>query len=455
MAVQRSPQPSELCILELAPVAGWLSSAIAPSSSPSYTGCVQESGFNFNGAISTRNQIAASGYTYDGAGNLITAPPTGTTYAYDAENHLISTGGVTYTYDGDGKRVTKSSGTIYSYLPSGEVLMESSLSTGYEQFLYFYFNGQRVANTNNLNAPGEFAWYFTDHLGSTRFYWQWDGDGGSNRSDYYPFGGERVLQSDEPSHYKFTGKERDSESGNDNFGARFYSSSLGRFMSPDWSEAPDPVPYAELESPQSLNLYSYVRNNSLNRTDFDGHATRLVCSGETESKDGIIRQVVKCHEETYLDVKPSFAMALLARVGGHHLMPQAISKVMSLTPAARNFFQKQFVTGRLTARHGWSRAHALYNNAISRMGRVQGAIEREEVVDLEEAKDIGARILGSTEEEIAGFIDALPPTASGMSSREALTRALFEGDLDAGADLLGALAQRLAALAEEDPFIDF
>ncbi|MBN9617470.1 MAG: hypothetical protein BGO25_08230 [Acidobacteriales bacterium 59-55] len=33
--------------------------------------------------------------------------------------------------------------------------------------------------------------------------------------------------------YKFTGKERDTESGLDYFGARYYSSSMGRFMSPD------------------------------------------------------------------------------------------------------------------------------------------------------------------------------------------------------------------------------
>src|SRR5436853_2979029 len=37
---------------------------------------------------------------------------------------------------------------------------------------------------------------------------------------------------------QLTGKERDSESGLDNFGARYDSSSLGRFMSPDWSAAP-------------------------------------------------------------------------------------------------------------------------------------------------------------------------------------------------------------------------
>jgi RHS repeat-associated protein len=31
---------------------------------------------------------------------------------------------------------------------------------------------------------------------------------------------------------KFTGKERDTESGNDYFGARYYSSAMGRWMSP-------------------------------------------------------------------------------------------------------------------------------------------------------------------------------------------------------------------------------
>jgi RHS repeat-associated protein len=41
--------------------------------------------------------------------------------------------------------------------------------------------------------------------------------------------------------YKFTGKERDAESGLDYFGARYYGSSMGRWMSPDWSSAPSAV----------------------------------------------------------------------------------------------------------------------------------------------------------------------------------------------------------------------
>jgi len=76
----------------------------------------------------------------------------------------------------------------------------------------------------------------------------------------------------------FTGKERDTESGNDYFGARYYASSMGRFMSPDWSAKVMPVPYAKLDDPQSLNLYAYVGNNPLIRFDKDGHACDSISS---------------------------------------------------------------------------------------------------------------------------------------------------------------------------------
>jgi RHS repeat-associated protein len=71
--------------------------------------------------------------------------------------------------------------------------------------------------------------------------------------------------------YRCTGKERDTESGNDYFGARYYSSAMGRFMSPDWSAKAQPVPYAKMDNPQTLNLYAYMRNNPLGGTDPDGH----------------------------------------------------------------------------------------------------------------------------------------------------------------------------------------
>ena len=60
-----------------------------------------------------------------------------------------------------------------------------------------------------------------------------------------------------------TGKERDTESGNDYFGARYYSSAMGRWMSPD-AAGPNP------NNPQALNLYRYGFNNPLRFIDPDG-----------------------------------------------------------------------------------------------------------------------------------------------------------------------------------------
>jgi len=61
------------------------------------------------------------------------------------------------------------------------------------------------------------------------------------------------------------------ESGLDNFGARYYQSQSGRWLLPDWSAVPVPVPYAVFSNPQSLNLYTYVGNNPVNAMDADGH----------------------------------------------------------------------------------------------------------------------------------------------------------------------------------------
>jgi RHS repeat-associated protein len=84
-------------------------------------------------------------------------------------------------------------------------------------------------------------------------------------------------------HRSITGKERDAETQLDYFGARYFSSAQGRWTTPDWSALPQPVPYAALGDPQTLNLYSYVRNNPLSRIDPDGH---FDCSGKNAGKIG-------------------------------------------------------------------------------------------------------------------------------------------------------------------------
>jgi len=65
----------------------------------------------------------------------------------------------------------------------------------------------------------------------------------------------------------------------DSLGARYYNPALGRFLTPDWSATPEAVPYANLENPQSLNLYSYVLNNPVTSTDADGHYSDLIFDG--------------------------------------------------------------------------------------------------------------------------------------------------------------------------------
>jgi RHS repeat-associated protein len=65
--------------------------------------------------------------------------------------------------------------------------------------------------------------------------------------------------------YQFTGKERDSESGLDNFGARYNASSLGRFMTPD-----PLLNSGRPWNPQTWNRYAYARNNPLSIVDPTG-----------------------------------------------------------------------------------------------------------------------------------------------------------------------------------------
>jgi len=119
--------------------------------------------------------------------------------------------------------------------------------------------------------------------------------------DYYPWGSELQLANSDSNHYKFTGKERDAETGLDYFGARYYGNSLGRFITPDWSLTPVPVPYADLTDPQSLNQYSCVRNIPTSKTDPDGH-----CCLEEEITEEIAEVAVKHFPKVIAAFEKSF-----------------------------------------------------------------------------------------------------------------------------------------------------
>src|SRR5207245_2800529 len=88
-------------------------------------------------------------------------------------------------------------------------------------------------------------------------------DNGRGSAGCYPNLGQ-PLSSRLPQ--KFTGKERDGETGLDFFGARYFSGAQGRFTSVD----PIWITKERMLDPQRLNLYAYGRNNPLRYIDPDG-----------------------------------------------------------------------------------------------------------------------------------------------------------------------------------------
>ncbi|MGB7280937.1 MAG: RHS repeat-associated core domain-containing protein [Candidatus Acidiferrum sp.] len=209
-------------------------------------------------------------------------------YTYDAESQIKTAAGVTYLYDGDGRRVSKSNGKLYWYGSGGEILAETT-ATGATLNEYIFFGGKRVAI---LPAGGNPEYYAEDFLGSSRVMTTNTGTLCYD-ADFDPYGGEHPYTNTCSQNYKFEGKERDTETGNDDFGARYYTSRFGRWLSSDWSSTPVPVPYANLTNPQTLNLYAMVSDGPESFADLDGHCCSWSASSIADwidSKVQVFRQ---------------------------------------------------------------------------------------------------------------------------------------------------------------------
>jgi RHS repeat-associated protein len=121
--------------------------------------------------------------------------------------------------------------------------------------------------------PATIEYYHLDAVGSVRAVTNQSGQQ-VRRHDFFPFGeGDGVTQGNDP--LRFTGKERDAETGLDYFGARYYASRTGRFTTVD--------PFLDVENalvnPQLWNRYTYALNNPLKFTDPDGRNPLLVGGG--------------------------------------------------------------------------------------------------------------------------------------------------------------------------------
>jgi RHS repeat-associated protein len=131
-----------------------------------------------------------------------------------------------------------------------------------------------------ISAAGTY-YYHSDHLGSSSIITAGNDVAGKQAGDqiedifYYPYGENQTNYGEVNVRYKYTGKELDSEDGLYYYGARYYDPKLARFISADTIV---PMPFY----PQSLNRYSYVRNNPLSYTDDSGHYWEETDSGYEE-----------------------------------------------------------------------------------------------------------------------------------------------------------------------------
>ncbi|MBF0533231.1 MAG: fibronectin type III domain-containing protein, partial [Candidatus Omnitrophica bacterium] len=224
-------------------------------------------GENYAGAHAVTSLSDNSKFTYDANGNMATRQVTGgdlQTLTYDAENRLTgisknNTAQETFTYDGDGGRTKVSAGGMLTkYI--GSLYEEDNFGKANHIFL----GSSRIATVRN----GSQLFYHTDHLGGTNV--TTDNAGTvKEKFEYEPYGKtarhDAAALPEETTKYNFTGKESDATSGLYYFEARYYDSSLGRFITPDKI-------VQEISNPQTINRYTYANNNPVNNIDPTGHS---------------------------------------------------------------------------------------------------------------------------------------------------------------------------------------
>jgi RHS repeat-associated protein len=204
-------------------------------------------------------------YTYDCNGNLTADGER--TLTWDADNKPVSitktgVGTTTFAYSGEGTRVKKVSTTkVVRYAGS----YEDHLDLQQYNVKHILAGTQHIA-TRVVGGPNHGLYFFHgDHLGSLNVMTRAGVE--VQRLTYLPFGETytNAGTADLTFHrFRFTDQEEDLETGLYYYKARYYNPALGRFISPD-SVVPEPG------DPQSLNRYSYVRNNPLTRIDPTGN----------------------------------------------------------------------------------------------------------------------------------------------------------------------------------------
>jgi RHS repeat-associated protein len=232
-----------------------------------------------------RNQMDPSaGVAYDPLGGGNVTWDGSHSYTYDAEGRLSTVdGNIKYIYNAEGQRTAVLSGSsvVRQYLYDNVGRPATVLDGNGNLIRVELWAG--TMHFGDYVPGGTHNYIISDHLGSLRAVYD-NAQTQVQTCQSLPFGDGQSCTGTDVDPLHFTGKERDTESGLDYFGARYNSSTMGRFMSPDWAAKAEPVPYSKLDNPQSLNLYAYVFNNPVTDVDADGHEA-LWQHGSTGQED--------------------------------------------------------------------------------------------------------------------------------------------------------------------------
>ncbi|WP_182407530.1 SpvB/TcaC N-terminal domain-containing protein [Psychrobacter sp. GP33] len=213
-----------------------------------------------------RDQLQATAKQVIGNGGT----PETTWYVYDASGQRMRK--VTERQVAPGETATRMKERIY--LGAFEVYREYESNGNTleleRETLHLMDDQQRIAlvetrTLGNDNSPSQLIRYqLNNHLGSASL--ELDEQAQIiSYEEYAPYGSSTYQavrsHTEAAKQYRYTGKERDEESGLYYYGARYYAAWLGRWVACDPKEFVD-----------GLILFSYVRNNPIRYVDIKGHS---------------------------------------------------------------------------------------------------------------------------------------------------------------------------------------